>query len=64
METNMGNGRQKTNPISDVMFEYDLLYDWRFTANPFVLAICPLRLTTSNLFLQLNTCGYSHYVTF
>jgi hypothetical protein len=37
----------------------DLLHDWRFTANQFVLATCPLRLTTSNFFSQLNTCGHS-----
>jgi hypothetical protein len=39
------------------------LYDWRFTANRFVLATSPLRLTTSNFIFQLNTCGYSLYVT-
>jgi hypothetical protein len=27
--------------------ESELLYDWRFTANQFVLATSPLRLTTS-----------------
>jgi hypothetical protein len=27
-----------------------LVYDWRFTANQFVLASCPLRLTTRNIF--------------
>jgi hypothetical protein len=31
-------------------------YGWRFIANQFVLATSPLR-------LQLNTCGYSPYVT-
>jgi hypothetical protein len=41
----------------------ELLYDWRFTANQFLLAISPLRLTTSNFILQLNTCGYSPYKT-
>jgi hypothetical protein len=41
----------------------ELLYDWRFTANQFVLATSPLRLTTSNLIFQLNTYGYSPYVT-
>jgi hypothetical protein len=39
--------------------ESELLYDWRFTANQFVLATSPLRLTTSNFIFQLNTCGYS-----
>jgi hypothetical protein len=43
--------------------ESELLYDWRFTANQFVLATSPLRLTTSNLIFQLNTCGYSPNVT-
>jgi hypothetical protein len=28
-----------------------------------VLATSPLRLTTSNFIIQLNTCGYSPYVT-
>jgi hypothetical protein len=63
METNTGNVKQKMNPTSDGMLETNLLHDWRLTANQFVLAICPFRLTTSNLFLQLNTCGYSHYAT-
>jgi hypothetical protein len=43
--------------------ESELLYDWRFTANQFVLETSPLSLTTSNLIFQLNTCGYSPYVT-
>jgi hypothetical protein len=43
--------------------ESELLYDWRFTANQFVLATGPLRLTTSNFIFQLNTCGYCPYVT-
>jgi hypothetical protein len=43
--------------------ESELLYDWRFTANQFFLATNPLRLTTSNFIFQLNTCGYSPYVT-
>jgi hypothetical protein len=43
--------------------ESESLYDWRFTANQFVLAISPLRLTASNFIFQLNTCGYSPYVT-
>jgi hypothetical protein len=29
----------------------------------YVLATSPLRLTTSNFIFQLNTCGYSPYVT-
>jgi hypothetical protein len=43
--------------------ESELLYNWRFTANQFYLATSPLRLTTSNFIFQLNTCGYSPYVT-
>jgi hypothetical protein len=42
--------------------ESELLYDWRFTANQFVLATSPLRLKTSNMF-QLSTCGHTPYVT-
>jgi hypothetical protein len=41
---------------------HELLYDWRFTANQFVLAKNPLRLTTGSFF-QLNTCFRSPYVT-
>jgi hypothetical protein len=40
----------------------ELLYDWRFTANQFVLASSPLRLTT-RYFFQLNSCGSIPYVT-
>jgi hypothetical protein len=43
--------------------ESQLLYDWRFTTNQFVLQTNPLRLTTSNFIFQLNTCGYSSYLT-
>jgi hypothetical protein len=42
----------------------ELLYDWRFTAKQLVLATSPTRLTTNNFIFQLNTCGYSPYVTF
>jgi hypothetical protein len=38
------------------------LYDWRFTANQFVLASSPLRLTTRDFF-QLNPCSHSPYIT-
>jgi hypothetical protein len=41
----------------------ELHYDWRLAAIQFVLAPSPLRLTTSNFFFQLNTCGHSRYVT-
>jgi hypothetical protein len=42
--------------------ESELLYVWRFTANQFILAPHPLRLTT-RIFSQLNTCGHSPYIT-
>jgi hypothetical protein len=35
--------------------ESKLLYDWRFTANQFVLVTSPLRPTTSIFIFQLNT---------
>jgi hypothetical protein len=41
--------------------ESGLLYDWRCTANQFLVTSL-LKLTTSNFF-RLNTCVYSHYVT-
>jgi hypothetical protein len=41
----------------------ELLYDWRFTVNQFVLATSPMGRTTSNFIFQLNTCSYSPYVT-
>jgi hypothetical protein len=43
--------------------ESELLYDWRCTANQFVLATSPLRLTISNFIFQLNICAYCPYVT-
>jgi hypothetical protein len=43
--------------------ESELLYDWRFTANQFVLATNPLRPTARIFIFQLNICGYSPYVT-
>jgi hypothetical protein len=43
--------------------ESELLYDWQFTANQFVLATSPLRPTTRIFIFQLNTCGYSPSVT-
>jgi hypothetical protein len=42
--------------------ESELLYEWRFTANQFVLATCPFTLTTT-IYFQLNTCFHSPYVT-
>jgi hypothetical protein len=44
--------------------ESELLYDWRFTDNQFVLAINPQRLTTSNFFPNWTLGGYSPYITF
>jgi hypothetical protein len=41
----------------------ELLYDWRSTANQFVLATSSLRLTTSNFIFQHNTCDHNPYVT-
>jgi hypothetical protein len=46
-----------------LMSESELLYDWRFAASQFVFATSPFRLRTSNFIFQLNTCGYSLYVT-
>jgi hypothetical protein len=43
--------------------ESKLLCDWRFTANQFVLAPRPLRLTTRDFFSQLKPCRHSPYVT-
>jgi hypothetical protein len=47
--------------LSESESESELLYDWRFTSNQFVLAPNPWRLTTS-FFFQLNTCSHSPYV--
>jgi hypothetical protein len=41
-----------------------VLYDVRFPATQFVLEPSPLRPTTIISFFQLNTCGYSPYITF
>jgi hypothetical protein len=40
-----------------------LLDGWRFTANQLVLATSLLRPTTIIFIFQLNTCGYTPYVT-
>jgi hypothetical protein len=61
--------RQRSHSLVRVLrdswpyLESVLLYDWRFKTNQFVLAISPLRLTATIFILQLNTCGYSPYVT-
>jgi hypothetical protein len=41
----------------------NLIYDWRFTTNQFILATCPLRPTTRIFIFQLHTCCHSPYVT-
>jgi hypothetical protein len=43
--------------------ESDLLYDWLFATNQFVLAPSSLRFMTRDFFFQLNPCGHSPYVT-
>jgi hypothetical protein len=48
--------------MSESESESQLLYDRQFTADQFVLAPSPLRLTTSNFIFQLNTSSYSPYV--
>jgi hypothetical protein len=55
--------RPVPSPRVNHSHESELLYDWRFTANLFVLATSPSRLTTSNLIFQLDTSGYSPYIT-
>jgi hypothetical protein len=42
---------------------YKLLYDWRFTANLFVLASSPLRSTTRDYFFSNELLGNSPCVT-
>jgi hypothetical protein len=61
---------QLTNRLTDCNKEsklkpkLELLYDWRFTANQFILATSLLRPTKSNCCLQLNTCGCSPYAIY
>jgi hypothetical protein len=43
--------------------ESELLSDWWFASNQFVLAASSLRLTTSNFIFQMNICEYNPYVT-
>lgn len=51
-------------PVSLLVRGSDLLYDWLFTASQFVFARSPLRpMTSTFLFPQLNSCGYSPYLT-
>jgi hypothetical protein len=55
-------GKRRTPNQSQSQSETELLYDWRFTANQFVFAPSPLRLTDRKYFSQLNTCGHSPYI--
>jgi hypothetical protein len=43
--------------------ESELLYNWRFTGNHFVLATSILRIATSNFVFQHKTCSYSPSIT-
>jgi hypothetical protein len=52
----------RTKSTSPFWSKSKLLYDWRFAANQFVLASSSMRLTI-RIFLQLNSCGNSPYVT-
>jgi hypothetical protein len=45
------------------MTKLELLYDWQFTANQFILVPSALRIMIKDLFLHLNPCGHSPYVT-
>jgi hypothetical protein len=49
--------------LTGQLSESELLLDWWFTTNQFVLVTSPLRLTTSNFIFQLNICSYGPYVT-
>jgi hypothetical protein len=58
------------SPVSQILdlvlyseAESELLYDWQFTANQFILASRFLRFMTSNFIFQLSICGYSPYVS-
>jgi hypothetical protein len=54
--------RRKVRSKSKSKSKSKLLYDWRFTANQFVLASSPLRPTT-RFFFRLNSCGNSPSLT-
>jgi hypothetical protein len=49
--------------LSESESESELLYDWRFTANKFVLAPNPLRLK-DRIFSSFEHCGLSPYIAF
>jgi hypothetical protein len=48
--------------LSQSQSQSDVLDDWRFTADQFVLAPSRLRLT-ARFFSQLNSCGHCPYIT-
>jgi hypothetical protein len=48
---------------TELLFRVWVTLPGRFTANQFVLATTPLRLSTSIFFFQLNTCFHSPYIT-
>jgi hypothetical protein len=50
-------------PLLTHLSESELLYDWRFTSNQFVLVTSPLRLTTIHLFFLTKHLGQCPYVT-
>jgi hypothetical protein len=48
-----------------VTSETELFYNWRFTANQFVMAISPLRLTTSNILsTEQSLCNICNGLSF
>jgi hypothetical protein len=61
LKSSLNDGFLPTASSSEL--ESELLYDWRFTPNQFLLATNTLKVTTSNFIFQMNTCGYSPYVT-
>jgi hypothetical protein len=54
-----GEGGAATASQLQTQSESELLYDWRFTANRFVSATRPLRITTSKFFLTEYLLSYS-----
>jgi hypothetical protein len=60
---NHKTSKEKLLSSTDLNSESELLYDWRFSANQFVLASSPSRPTTRDLFSQLHPCSHSPYVT-
>jgi hypothetical protein len=63
MSPRRGSTSRQTDRLTDRQSQGDSDCNWRFTANQFVLVTNPLRPTTSHFIFQLNTCGYSPYVT-